>query len=177
MIRSPLYQPLIFALRIALSFAIVWLLIQDDVFGAVVITVFLGFSFAYFLRDDRRPTVFDLLFAVAALLGALGSVFGLFERSVPYDKLAHVFMTFTVSLAFFFLFYRDASPRWRATAMATSVFTLGVSAGALWEIFEWGTGSKYSYSDTITDLIMDSAGALIAALVALAIHQRGGRIT
>jgi FlaA1/EpsC-like NDP-sugar epimerase len=164
-------------LRIALGLAVVCSLIDDDVFGAVVIAVFFSLSFAYFLRDDRRPTVFDLLFALAALLVALGFVFGLFERVVPYNKLAHVFMTFAVSLAFFFLFYRDASPRWRAIAMATSVFTLGVSAGALWEIFEWSTGNKYSYSDTITDLLMDSAGALVAALVALAIHQRGGRIT
>jgi hypothetical protein len=177
LIRSPLYQPLIFALQIALGLAVVWLLIKDDVLGAVVIAVFLVLSFAYFLRDDRRPTVFDLLFALAALLGALGSIFGLFERVVPYDELAHAFMTFAVSLAFFFLFYRNASPRWRAITMATSVFTLGVSAGTLWEIFEWSTGHKYTYSDTITDLILDSAGALAAALVALAIRQRGGRIT
>jgi hypothetical protein len=160
-----------------LGLAVVWLLIKDDALGAVVIAVFLGLSFTYFLRDDRCPTVFDLLFTLAALLVAFGDVFGLFERVVLYDKLTHVFMAFAVSLAFFFLFYRDASPRWPAIAMATSVFTLGVSAGALWEIFEWSTGNEYTYADTITDLLMDSAGALGAALLALAIHQRGGRIT
>jgi VanZ family protein len=155
----------------------VWLLIIGDVIGAAVIAVFVGLSFAYLLRDNGRPTVFDLLFALAALLGSLGFVFDLFERVEPYDELAHPFMTFAVSLAFFFLFYRGAAPRWRAIAMATSVFTLGLSVGALWEIFEWSAGYEYSYSDTITDLILDGAGALAAALVALAIRQCGGRIT
>ena len=61
--------------------------------------------------------------------------------------------------------------------MATAVFTLGTSVGALWEIFEWSTGTADGLSDTITDMIVDSAGALAAALLALAIRWRGRRLT
>ncbi len=177
MIRSPLYSPTIFALRIALGFAIVWLLIRGSVVEALIVAIFVSLSFVYFLRDDRRPTVFDVLFALAALLAAAGYVFGLFWSVAPYDKLTHAFMTFSVSLAFFFLFYRGAVPRRRAIAMATAIFTLGTSVGALWEIFEWSIGSTEGLSDTITDMIVDSAGALAAALLALAIRWRGSRLT
>jgi uncharacterized membrane protein YjdF len=164
-------------LRIALSLAIVWLMVKGRPLSALIIAVFLGLSFAYFLRDDRRATVFDVLFALAAVLAAIGYVFGLLRSVGPYDKLTHAFMTFSVSLAFFFLFYRGAVPRRRAIAMATAVFTLGTSVGALWEIFEWSTGTADGLSDTITDMIVDSAGALVAALLALAIRWRGSRLT
>ena len=67
----------------------------------------------------------------------MGFVFGLFEETVPYDELTHTFTTFSVSLTFYFLFYKGAVPEGRAVALGTSVFTLGVTVGAYWEIFEW----------------------------------------
>jgi hypothetical protein len=82
-------------------------------------------SFAHLLRSDRRPAFFDVLFALAALAGAVGFAFGFFEEIVPYDELTHAFTTFCVSLTFYFLFYRDAVPEGRAIALGTSVFTLG----------------------------------------------------
>ncbi len=127
MVRSPLYPPTIFVLRLALGLAIGWLLIEGELVRALITTVFLGLSIAYFLRDDRRATLFDVLFALAALLGAIGYMFGLFEEVAPYDELEHAFMAFSVSLAFFFLFYGGAVPRRQAVAKATSVFTLGVA--------------------------------------------------
>lgn len=154
-----------------------WLLIKGDVIGTVENTLFLGLSFAYFLRDKPRPTIFDLLFTLAALLSALGSVFDLFDQVVLYDKLMHAFMSFAVSLAFYFLFYTPPSPRKRSITLLTSVFTLGVCFGTLWEIFEWATGNNYGYLDTISDLAIDSASALAASLVALVIYQRGRQIT
>ncbi len=164
-------------LRIALSVALAWLLVRGDLFAALILAVFLGLSFAYLLRHDPQPNAFDVLFALAALLGALGYVFDFFGELVPYDELTHAFATFSVSLAFYFLFYGGAVPRQRAVALGTSVFTLGVTVGTYWEIFEWATGARYPITDTITDLIVDSVGALAAALVALAIRRRGDRLT
>lgn len=175
--RSPPYQPVLLALRVALGLAVAWLLIRADASAAFIVAVFLALSFAYLLREDSRPHLFDVLFALAALLGALGYVFGLFDGGVPYDKPVHAFTTFSVSLAFFFLFYRGAVPRQRAVALATSVVTLGVTVGAFWEIFEWFFVGKYTMADTIGDLIADSLGALAAALVALFIRRRGERLT
>lgn len=138
--RSSLYPPAVFALQIALGFSIARLLLEGAVAESIIVIVFLGLSFAYLLRDDQRPTLFDLMFALAALLAAIGYAFGFMESVAYYDKFTHAFVTFAVSLAFFFLFYAGDVPRRRVVPLATSVFTLGVTVGALWEIFEWSTG-------------------------------------
>ncbi len=175
--RSPAYRPLLLAARLALGLAVAWLLIAGDATAAFIVVVFLGLSFVYLMREDPRPHLFDILFALAALLGAVGYAFGLFEGGVPYDKPVHAFTTFSVSLAFFFVFYQGAVPRQRAVALMTSVLTLGVTIGAFWEIFEWFFVGKFTMADTIGDLMADSLGALGAALVALFVRQRGERLT
>jgi hypothetical protein len=176
--RSSLYPPVVFTLQIALGFTMVWLLIEGMVAQFIIVIVFLGLSFAYLLREERRPILFDLVFALAALLAAIGYTAGFLESVAYYDKVTHTFMTFSVSLAFFFLFYARSVPRRRAISLATSVFTLGFTVGALWEVFEWSTGiGGGGLSDTITDLIVDGGGALAAALVALTVRERGERLT
>ena len=168
---------MLLALRGVLVLTVVWLLVTGDVTAAFIVGVFLVLSFVHLLREEARPNVFDLLFALAAVLGAVGYSFNLFSRVVPYDEITHSFTTFAVSLAFYFLFYRGAVPRQQAVAMATSVFTLGVTIGAFWEIFEWVTGNRYGMADTISDLVVDSIGALAAACVALVVRWRGGSLT
>ena len=177
MVRSPLYRPVLLTLRVALGVLLVALLVMGDITAALIVTVFLALSFAHLLRSERRPALFDVVFGLAALAGALGYVFDLFGEIVPYDELTHAFTTFSVSLAFYFLFYGGAVPERRAVALGSSVFTLGVTVGAYWEIFEWFFVGKYTLADTINDLLVDSAGALAAALVALVLRRRGDRIT
>ena len=177
MVRSPLYRPVLLILRIVLCLLLAALIVLGDLTAALIVAVFLVLSFAHLLRRDRRPAIFDVLFALAALAGALGYTLDLFGEIVPYDELTHAFTTFSVSLAFYFLFYGGAVPEQRAVALATSVFTLGVSVGAYWEIFEWFFVGHYTMADTINDLLVDSAGALAAALVALALRRRGDRLT
>jgi hypothetical protein len=174
---SPLYRPVALALRVVLGIALVYLLVRGDVQAAFIVGVFLVLSFAYLLREKRRPGLFDVVFLLAALVGAVGYAFDLFTEVVPYDELTHAFATFSVSLAFYFLFYGGAVPRERALALGTSVFTLGVTVGAYWEVFEWFMGNRYGMQDTMTDLIVDGIGALAAALVALVLRNRGERIT
>ena len=177
LVHLPLYRPFLLGLRVALCVLLAALLVLGDVTAALIVAVFLALSFAHLLRSDRRPAVFDVLFALAALAGAIGYAFGLFDEIVPYDELTHAFTTFSVSLAFYFLFYGGAVPEQRAVALATSVFTLGVTVGAYWEIFEWFFVGKFTMADTISDLLVDSAGALAAALVALALRRPGDRLT
>ena len=177
MVRSPLYRLVLLALRVALCLFLAALLLMGDVTAALIVAVFLALSFAHLLRSDRRPAVFDVLFALAALAGALGYAFGLFDEIAPYDELTHAFTTFSVSLAFYFLFYAGAVPEQRAVALAASVFTLGFTVGAYWEIFEWFFIGKFTLADTISDLLVDSIGALLAALVALALRRSGDRLT
>ena len=177
MVRLPLYVSVLRALRIALCVLVAVLLLIDDLQAALIVAVFVGLSFAHLLRSDRRPAFFDVLFALAALVGAVGFAFGLFDEIVPYDELTHAFTTFSVSLTFYFLFYKGAVPEGRAIALGTSVFTLGVTVGAYWEIFEWFFVGKYTMADTISDLLVDSGGALAAALVALLLRRSEDRLT
>lgn len=165
------------ALRAALGLSVAALLVMGKGMAALIVAVFLGLSFAHLLRSDRRPTIFDVSFALAALLGAVGYAFELFSEIVPYDEITHAFMTFSVCLAFYFMFYARAVPEQRAVALATSVFTLGVTVGAYWEIFEWYFVGRFTLADTISDLILDSVGALAAAVVALALRRPGDRLT
>jgi len=177
LVRSPLYRPALLTLRVALCILLAALLVLGDVTAALIVAVFLALSFAHLLRSDRRPAVLDVLFALAALVGALGYAFDLFGEIVSYAEITHAFTTFSVSLAFYFLFYGGSVPERRAVALGTSVFTLGVTVGAYWEIFEWFFVGHYTMADTISDLLVDSAGALVAALVALVLYRRGDRLT
>ncbi len=177
MVYSPLYRSLLIALRIALCVLLGALLLLGDLTAALLVVVFLALSFAYLLRRERRPAVFDVLFALAALAATLGYAFDLFGKIALYDEITHAFFTFTVSLAFYFPFYGGAVPERKALALATSVFTLGVTVGAYWEIFEWFFIGKYTMADTISDLLVDSTGALVAALATLALRWRGYRLT
>lgn len=117
MVRLPLYVSVLRALRVALCVLLAALVVLGDLQAALIVAVFLGLSFAHLLRSDRRPALFDVLFALAALAGALGFVFGLFDEIVPYDELTHAFTTFCVSLTFYFLFYGGAVPERRAVAL------------------------------------------------------------
>lgn len=171
--RSPLYRPVVMALRAVLALALLWLLVSGDLMPAAIVAVFLALSFAHRLRREPRPNLFDLFFLLAAAMGAIGYSFDLFAEIVPYDELTHAFATFSVSLAFYFLFYGGAVPRERAVALGTSVFTLGVTVGAWWEVFEYVTGNRYGMADTMSDIVVDSAGALAAALLALWLSRRG----
>jgi hypothetical protein len=177
LVRLPLYRPLLRALRVALCVLVAALVVLGDLQAALIVAVFVALSFAHLLRTDRRPAFFDVLFAIAAIAGAVGFVFGLFDEIVPYDEITHAFTTFCVSLTVYFLFYGGAVPERRAIALGTSVFTLGVTVGAYWEIFEWFFVGHYPMADTISDLLVDSAGALAAALVALALRRSGDRLT
>ena len=177
MVRLPLYRPVLRVLRIALCIMLAALVVLGDLQAALIVAVFVGLSFAHLLRTDRSPAFFDVLFALAALAGAVGFAFGLFDEIVPYDEITHAFTTFCVSLSFYFLFYGGAVPERRAIALGSSVFTLGVTVGVYWEIFEWFFVGHYPMADTISDLLVDSGGALGAALVALALRRSGDRLT
>ena len=115
-----MYVSVLLALRIALCVLLAALVVLGDLQAALIVAVFVGLSFAHLLRSDRRPAFFDVLFALAALAGALGFAFGLFDEIVPYDELTHAFTTFCVSLTFYFLFYSGAVPEGRAVALGTS---------------------------------------------------------
>lgn len=149
MLGSRDYLRLAFAVRVALGLALGWLLVTGQFVGFLVVGLFFALSFAYRLREDRLPNAFDLFVAVAALLNAFGFAFNFYTRLWLYDEAAHA-------------------------------FTFGMAAGALWELVEWTTGLilgvrvNSGLDDAMTDLLANGAGALVAALLALASRRARG---
>lgn len=176
MMRHRWYTVAAWLLRVALVVALAHQLLVGDWVGVLAMALFLGLSFAYLLRRERLPNLFDGLTALAALLNAVGFVFDLYQRVPLYDEAAHAVTIFALTLAFFYLVYREESPR-SGWVMAVAVFTFGVAIGTLWEIAEWVTGRAlgtevvYGLDDAITDLISNSVGALAAALVSLRVRH------
>ena len=103
-LRSPLYQRAAWAIRAVLALALVWELLTLDPVGVLSMAFFIALSFAYLLRDEQLPNVFDALVAFSALLNAFGFVFDLFDGPVLYDEVARTVTIFALTLAYFFLF-------------------------------------------------------------------------
>jgi hypothetical protein len=107
---SPLYTRAAWVIRIVLAFALVWELLTLDPVGVLSMALFIILSFAYLLREEKLPNVFDALVVLSALMNAFGFVFDLFDGPVLYDEVAHTVTIFSLSLAYFYLFYGNVVP-------------------------------------------------------------------
>lgn len=136
--------------------------------AGLTLLFFLVASMVFVLKDRQLPTLFDLLFVIAALLNAGGWI-GLFYQPGPYDEIVHAFTTFSVTLAVSFIVYSSMLPVFRShrRLYILTIISFGIAIGALWEIFEWVTATINSLDDTIVDLIMDTIGAIAASLLSL----------
>lgn len=103
----------------------------------------------------------------------LGEVFDFYERFWWWDVLLHASSAVVFGIIGFlfilFLFEGDryAAPPW---ALALIAFCLAATIGTLWEIFEYAMDQvfglnmqKSGLQDTMWDLIVDCAGALLGA--------------
>lgn len=145
------------------------------VFVAVstLVLTFLPRHFAGYLGIElpRSFLTTIVIFIFAALF--LGEVADFYERFWWWDISLH----FTSALSFgfmgflliFMLFEGDryAAPAWALAALA---FCVGLSIGALWEMFEFSMDQIFDMNmqksglvDTMKDLIIDTAGAAIGA--------------
>lgn len=60
-----------------------WLVVRSETTAVFIVAVFLGLLFAHLLRENPWPNLFDLLFVLAALVGAMGYALNLFSRVGP----------------------------------------------------------------------------------------------
>jgi VanZ family protein len=158
-----------------LGVAVVVVLSKGNFQGALTLAGFLAASVAFVAWDRQLPNLFDFLFAIAALLNAGGWVWGWFYVPGPYDEIVHAFTTFSITLALSFLVYGPMLNVFREhrVLFVLAIASFGIAIGALWEVFEWVTGVINDLDDTITDLIMDTLGATIAAVLSLwALQER-----
>ena len=127
----------------------------------------------------RLPRVFDALFIVGVGLSAWGNAAGLFDRIDKWDNLVHFIFPMSAVPVLYVLNVRLGllpelaevkQPRHRLALVVFAVMA-GVSAGAFYEIYEYvinnwlGADIEIGYADTIWDLTLDGAGALLGGTV------------
>lgn len=124
-------------------------------------------------RELRQFAALVVALLVAAHIG-LGMYLQFYETSAVYDKLMHAIGSAGIAAVFFGATRSFCHRRHIAlpvVLLASLVFAGTVSAGTLWEIFEFGvdrTGlfvAQRSLQDTMIDLIADVLGAVIVLLL------------
>ncbi|MBC8074968.1 MAG: hypothetical protein H7Y32_02750 [Chloroflexales bacterium] len=164
-----------------LAIAIVVVLIRGQWLAAATLGGFLLVSYLFVAFERKLPTLFDLIFVVAALINAGGWTWDLYNQPGPYDEIAHFYTIFAITLATGYMLFDELMESFydHRVLFVLTIASLGIALGALWEVAEWladfATPRQIvsGLVDTITDIILDSGGAIVAALVNLwGLHER-----
>lgn len=117
-------------------------------------------------------TLFTCIFLYAAF--ALGEVGRFYQRFWWWDLLLHSISAMVLGVVGFLLVYVFyMTHRIRVAPVYVALFSFGfaVTLGTLWEIFEFAMDHLFGFGmqksglvDTMTDLMVDAIGALIAAV-------------
>jgi hypothetical protein len=175
------YRVLAWAAQGLLVIAIGVVLFQRQWLPAASLGGFLLASYLFVAFERKLPSLFDLIFVIAALINAGGWAWDLFNKPGPYDEITHFYTIFAITLAIGYMLYTElmAGINGRRALFVIMVASLGITIGSLWEVTEWVADffvPKQIVSglfDTVTDIILDSAGAFLAALLNLwGLHER-----
>ena len=115
------------------------------------------------------------LLAVLVAVNAAGYLYDLYGQFWWFDRILHACTIFAITLWLaLFVFGRTlkGENRYRILNLFL-IASVGVALGTLWEVAEWafdqvapGDVIKGKY-DTLVDILMDTAGALLAGTMAL----------
>ena len=177
-----LYRVLAAAGHSALAVLTLAFLVAGDIGAAVSMTFFFVVSFAYHLREESLPNLFDLLIVIVALVNGLGWTLNLYETLQPYyDLFAHFLTTAVMTLILFHVVYRAELGRQMTRhplAYGLATVTLALGIGTAWELLEYitegftGRQLIYGIDDTMSDMFADLAGAILAAGIGVLHHLR-----
>lgn len=111
------------------------------------------------------------LAVLALAANVAGYAFNLYERFAWFDRVLHAGTIFAIAFWLaLIVFARALHPDQARSLLAVLLLaSVGVAVGALWEVAEWGADLVLAGDvikgkhDTIMDLIMDTAGAAVAA--------------
>ena len=130
------------------------------------------------------PWILDLMITATLFVHVAGGIFN-FYHSIPlYDKFAHFISSILIAfLAFVVIYILDE--HWDGLhmdkyAMAFFVVMTTMAMGVIWEFNEWttdlifGTNEQWGLNDTMTDLVTDTIGGIIIAVVGVNMIKKGG---
>jgi VanZ family protein len=155
--------------------AIVYRAITADWEKVALLTVFLVGSVAFLWIGKRLPMSIRAFVVVAVLGNAIGYTWDLYQRFAPFDKIIHGYTLFALTAPISLWARRrlfegmDKHPFWAIITMTS----YGIALGALWEVAEWAydlfepLNVIKGKTDTITDIIVDTLGAVCAAFLIL----------
>ena len=116
-----------------------------------------------------------ILLTILSLVNVAGYVLDLYARFWWFDRILHGCTIFAVTfwLALFMCNRVLRGGRGRDVLVVLMIASVGLAIGALWEVAEWGfdriaPGDVIKGKhDTIIDIVMDTAGAVLAGLASL----------
>lgn len=153
--------------------------------GVLILTLLplvLGRRFHVFI-----PSEFQLLAAIMVFASLfLGEVRGYFVRFWWWDVVLHAGSGFLLGIFGFLLVFllnqkEDIAVQMKAGFVALFAFVFALGLGTLWEIFEFGVDQTFGVNmqksglvDTMWDLIVDAAGAVVIAVLGYMYLKRAG---
>lgn len=131
----------------------------------LIVSVMAPSLFFLVFQSQRIPPVYVSVFVLVSLFNVICIGWGLYTHIVFMDEFAHFVTAFAlVPCCSHALFHGILDIMGRHKFLFGLVgFSIGISVGALWEIFEYVMAIEAQYVDTITDLIFDTLGAGLAA--------------
>ena len=149
--------------------------------GAAALLALLG-AVTGLARLVNLPRVYDLSLTCAMALQGFGETFGLYDEFIRFDDLVHFTLPMLTAPVIYIALARvevvpdprDETHLPHYVGIAVVTTALGVTVGALWEIFEWrsdvwfGTDLSEDNDDTNGDLVRDTLGSLAGAALLVA---------
>ena len=177
---TPVVRDGIDVLRLVILGAALWYALAGDTGAAAVLAVMGGVTLL--ARAVNLPRVYDLSATLGMALQGFGEVWGFYDRFVRFDDLVHFTLPMlTAPVVYIALARLDVVPDPRDEThlrhyigIAVVTAALGVTVGALWEIYEWrsdawlGTDLSEGNDDTNGDLVRDTLGSLAGAALLVA---------
>lgn len=168
-IHSPRLRWAAYALTAVALAAAAYLAVQDSLRNAAIMAAFVIVSIAFSTWEKRLPSLFTFLFTAVAVLNAAGYIFDLWEQPVWFDEFVHLVTPFVLvaALAWLLIQRNDIDPEENGLVYFLKVGLMGLIIGFAWEGFEYVAQIIGDRADTISDLIMDTIGSLLAAAFCL----------
>ena len=121
------------------------------------------------------PIFLNVLIIASAFLHAFGLAVNIYVLGGSYDTITHTLSSMTVSICIFlvlacFQYYAKGAVNFTGRALAFFTALLGMTFSVYWEVIEYssdvltGSVTQYSPYDTLTDLVCDFTGTLLASV-------------